>query len=116
MNNRELALKIAGILNEKKAQDISVIDISEKSGFADYFVIATAGSLRMLGALADEAVDRLAKEDVIVHHIEGKGASGWILLDFGDIIINLFTEEQRSRYQIERIWNDCPRVEFSPEA
>ncbi len=116
MDNKEIALLAAKTLDEKKASDILILDISQISGFADYFVLATASNLRMLGALCDEVEDKLAAEAVLVKHIEGKGESGWILMDFGDIIVNLFTAEQREHYQIERIWKDCPEVEFTPAA
>ena len=112
MENKEIALLAAKTLDAKKATDILILDISRNSGFADYFVLATASNLRQLGALCDEVEDKLAAEAVLVKHIEGKGDSGWILMDFGDIIVNLFTAEQREHYQIERIWKDCPAVEF----
>jgi len=114
MNNKELVLYSAKVLDEKKAKDITIIDIAFKSGFADYFLLATAGSQRQIDALKDEIEDKLAKEDILVRHIEGKGDSGWVLMDYGDIIINIFSQEQRDRYQIEKVWGDCDRVEFTP--
>ena len=112
MTNRETAVFAAKQLAEKKASDVSVLDISARSGFADFFVIATAHSLRQLQSLCDELDDRLSREDVPVRHVEGRGDSGWILMDCGDIIVNLFTAEQREHYQIEKIWGDCERIEF----
>ncbi|MCQ2553609.1 MAG: ribosome silencing factor [Clostridia bacterium] len=114
MDNKELALKVAGIADDKKAQHILIIDIAEKSGFADYFILATASSYRQIDALADEIEDKLAEDGLLVKHIEGQGESGWVLMDYGDIIVNLFSEEQRSRYSIEKVWGDCDRVEFTP--
>ena len=114
MNNRETALRTAEILDAKKARDITILDIGEKSGFADYFVIATAGSQRQMETLCEEVEEKLAEDELFVRHIEGKGGSGWILMDYGDIIVNIFTAEQREHYQIERIWNDCIRVDFQP--
>ncbi len=114
MNNKELTLFAARILDEKKASDISILDISERSGFADFFIIATAANLRLLGALCDELDDRLTKEGVTAHHIEGKSGSGWILMDYGDLIVNLFTVEQRAHYNIDKVWGDCPAVAFEP--
>lgn len=116
MDNKAMSLFIADVLDKKKAKDIVIIDISEKSGFADYFVIAQAGSLRQVAALQDEVEDQLAKEEIFVRHIEGRGESGWVLMDYGDIIVNLFTEEQRARYQIEKVWKDCPSVDYEPAA
>jgi len=115
MTNKDIALLIAEELDKRKALDISIIDIAEKSGFADYFVIATASNLRQLSALNDEVEDRLAKENIIVNHIEGKGDTGWILMDYGDIIVNLFTVEQRNHYNIDKLWSDCIKVDFEPK-
>ncbi|MBR0596651.1 ribosome silencing factor [Sinanaerobacter chloroacetimidivorans] len=107
MNNREVALKAAAVLDSKKALDIVVIDISEKSSFADYLVIASGGSERQVGTLSQEIEDQFAKEGIIVKNIEGKKNSGWILMDFGDVIVNIFSVEQRERYNIEKVWSDC---------
>ena len=114
MDNKDLALHAARLLDNKKARDITIIDIAEKSGFADFFVIATAGSARQIVALCDEVEDGLAKDGLLLDHKEGKGETGWILMDYGDVIVNLFTEEQRGHYQIEKVWIDCPQVEFEP--
>jgi nicotinate (nicotinamide) nucleotide adenylyltransferase/ribosome silencing factor RsfS/YbeB/iojap len=106
LDNRELALAAAGVLNEKKGTDIVVIDISGQSSFADYFVIASGSSARQAGSLTDEVRDRLEKKGAVPGHIEGKPDSGWILLDYGDVIVNIFTKEMRDLYQIEQIWGD----------
>ena len=115
MNNKELALYAAKVLDAKKAKDITIIDIAEKSNFADYFVIASASNLRQLASLSDECADKLLEAEAEVKHVEGKGDSGWILIDAGDIIVNLFTDEQRDKYQIEKVWSDCPRVEYESQ-
>jgi len=106
MNNKEIALKAAKILSDKKATDLIVIDIQEKSSFADYLVIATGGSERQIGTLSGEIIDQFAKEGIIAKNTEGRRGSGWILLDYGDILVNVFSAEQRSRYNIEKIWGD----------
>ena len=115
MSNKEIALKIAKALDDKKAQDIVLIDIAERSGFADYFVIADAANSRLLEALADETEDKMAQIGEELHHKEGVGDSGWILLDFGDIIVNLFTKAKRDYYNIEKIWADCDSEQYEPE-
>ena len=106
MKNREIALQAAAVLNNKKALDVVVIDIAEKSSFTDYLVVASGGSERQVGTLATEVVDQLAKEGIFARNVEGKRSSGWILLDYGDIIINVFSVEQRRRYNIEKVWGD----------
>lgn len=107
MNNKDIALKIAAVLTAKKARDLIVIDVIDRSSFADYLVIATGGSERQVGTLASEVIDRLAEEGVFAKNVEGKQSSGWILMDYGDTIVNIFSEEQRTRYNIEKIWGDC---------
>ena len=112
MTNKDIALFTAKTLDEKKALDITIIDIAERSGFADYFVITTASSLRQMNSLTDELEDKLAEQGILVKNVEGRGESGWVLMDYGDIIINIFTEEARNKYNIEKIWGDCPTVEY----
>lgn len=107
MTSKEIALQAARILDDKKAQDVVMIDIAEKSSFADYFVIASGNSERQISSLQDELDEKLAKEGVVTKGVEGRGNTGWILMDYGDVIINLFTLEQRERYNIEKIWSDC---------
>lgn len=115
MNNKDVALKAAAVLINKKALDVVVIDIAEKSSFADYFVIASGGSERQVGTLADEVEDQFAKEGILTRSVEGKKTSGWILMDFGDVIVNIFTVEQRERYKIEKIWSDCSYITIDEE-
>lgn len=112
MDNRDIALKAAAVLLKKKAIDVVVIDIAEKSSFADYFVIASGGSERQVGTLADELEDQFAKKGVLTKGVEGKKTSGWILMDYGDVIVNIFTVEQRDRYGIEKVWSDCSFIEI----
>ncbi len=116
INPKEIALLAANVLDNKKASDIVIIDISEKASFADYFVIASGGSERQIGALADEIDDRFAKEEIPLKNIEGKQTSGWILMDFGDVIINVLTSEMRERYNIERVWGDCNIIHYEEGA
>lgn len=112
MNNRDIALKAAAVLIKKKALDVVIIDISEKSSFADYFVVASGGSERQVGTLADELEDQFAKAGILTRSVEGKKTSGWILMDYGDVIANIFTVEQRDRYSIEKVWSDCGFIEI----
>ena len=110
MESKEVAQTIANILNEKKARDIVIIDIAEKSSFADYFVIATGGSERQLGALADDVEDKFAELEITPKSKDGRSDTGWILVDGGDVIVNLFTEATRDKYTLEKIWSDCESI------
>lgn len=110
--SKSIALLAAETLDAKKARDIVLIDISEKASFADYFVIASGGSERQIGMLSEEVDDRFAKEGILLKSVEGKPASGWILLDFGDVIVNVLTAEMRERYNIEKVWGDCACIQY----
>ena len=106
MDNKAIAWKTAEVIDSKKGQDIVLIDISKTSGFADYFVITHAPSDRLMKTIADEVEDKLAELGVFLKHSEGKNGTGWILMDFGDIIVNVFSKEQRERYNLEKLWGD----------
>ena len=107
MDSRELAVFSAKILDKKKALDVAVIDIESKSSFADYFVLASGNTERQIAALRDEIEGRLSETGAVLKSIEGKQTSGWILMDYGDVIINILTSEMRGRYSIEKVWGDC---------
>lgn len=107
MNSKDYALLAAETLDSKKAEDIIIFDIAEKSSIADYLILATGLNERSVGALIDEVEDRLAQEGLLVKSIEGKKESGWILMDYGDIIVNVLTAEKRDKYNIEKVWADC---------
>ena len=84
-----------------------MLDISEVSSFADYFVIMTAESSRQMGSLADDVEDALESAGVQQHHIEGTPAGGWMLLDFGDVIAHLFAPDKREFYLLEEAWSQA---------
>ena len=107
MESKDMAMIAAKALDSKHAEDIMVIDIALKSSIADYMVIASAKNERMVGAQVDEVEDQLAKVSILPRSIEGKKDSGWMLMDYGDIIVNVLTEDMRGRYNIEKIWGDC---------
>lgn len=107
---KTMAHEIAETLAAKKAMDVMIIDIGGKSSFADYFVMASAGSERQLEALKDHVEDLLEPQNVFPKNIEGKRESGWILMDYGDVVVNMLTQEMRDKYNIEKIWGDCDIV------
>ena len=113
MEPKELSLKVAKLLDDRKAIDVTVIDISPKASFADYFVMASAGSDRQMGALVDNVEDMLEPAGIFPKSVEGKKSSGWILMDYGDVVINVMIAEMREKYNIERIWGDCENLEIN---
>ena len=111
-DSKTFSIFAAQTLDDKKAFDIVVLDIKGKSMFADYLIIATGGSERQLNALASEVEDRSERNGRHVKHIEGKNGSGWILMDYGDVIINVLLASMREKYDLEKIWSDCEYIEW----
>lgn len=109
---RELAIEICKIIDDKKGKDIVLMEVGKLASFADYFVIATGNSIKHTSALADEVEKRLGEKDILLSHKEGHREGSWILLDYLDVVIHIFTEEQRSFYDIERIWKGAKYVEL----
>ena len=107
MSSKDIAMKLAELLNSKKAEDIVVMDIAEKSSFADFLVVASGTSDRHIESLIDDVEDLAAQDGVPTKGIDGKNGTGWILLDLGDVIVNIFSREMRSKYNIEKVWADC---------
>ena len=93
-------------LEDKKADDIRVIDISKVSVIADYFIIANGNNVSQIQAMADEVEEKLYKAGCPLKQKEGYANANWVLLDFGDIIIHIFDKENRLFYDLERIWRD----------
>ena len=98
-------------LEDRKAEDISIIDIREISTIADYFVIATGANQNQLNAMGDAVEEALGKLGVSLRHVEGTRSSSWILMDYRDVIVHLFSREDREFYDIERIWTDGKKIE-----
>ena len=113
MDSKKLALKTAEQLKEKKAMDVAVIDISSKASFADFFVMASGGSDRQMSSLVGNVEEMLEKEEIFPKNIEGKRSSGWILMDYGDVVVNIMTAEMREKYDLEKIWGDCESIEIN---
>jgi len=105
MTSKELADRITGILESKKGIDIEVIDVSDKTTLADYFVIVTGNSTTQIKALADEVEVILKKEDgIYADHVEGRSGDKWILIDFKDVVVHVMHPELRADYDLESLW------------
>lgn len=113
MTSKELTKLAVAALEDRKAEDVTVIDISEISPIADYFIIANGTNQNQLQAMRDAADEALYKAGVIVQQIEGNQSSTWILMDYGDIIIHIFSKEDRLFYDLERTWRDGKVVDVS---
>ena len=113
LDSADIAQRLVDILSDRQAEDITQIDISKVSTFADYFVIATAGNVRQMNALIDTLDREMKQAGVEMGSQEGDPESGWILLDFEDVIVHLFSQEQREFYDLEGLWSrSAPLVRF----
>ena len=106
MNSYDQAVMAAKAISSKKGLDIQVIEISDISVLADYMVIATGTSSTHVKALADEVEYKLDEAGISVSHIEGYRSNSWILLDYVDVIVNVFSDEAREFYDLDRLWQD----------
>lgn len=106
MEAREIAKLACEALADKKAEGIKVIDIRDISVIADYFVIADGENQNQLQAMQDSVDEALYKAGIHAKQIEGNHNSTWILMDYGDIIVHIFSKEDRLFYDLERIWRD----------
>ena len=105
-NIKEMALLAVDALEDKKGEDITVIDISEVSVIADCFIIAGGSNKSQIQAMSDSVEEKLGRAGMPLKQSEGYGSANWILLDFGDIIVHIFDNENRLFYDLERIWSD----------
>jgi ribosome-associated protein len=104
----EMARKIVDIASDKQAVDIVLLDTQEVCSFADYFVICSGESKRQLKAIIDAIDTELKKDNIKPMHEEGTPDSGWVLLDYGAIIVHIFDPFQRDYYQLEKLWETAP--------
>ena len=102
----ELAHKIIEALEDKKGEDILLLDIKDIASFTDYFIICNGTSDRMLDALAKGVLETTKKDFKKRGRVEGKSQEGWLVMDFGDVVVHLFSPDQREYYDLEELWSD----------
>ena len=100
----EVARKAVEAASDKQASDIVLLNVRSICSFADYFVICSADSERQMKAIYEEIEQDLKKDGVLPHHHEGTVDSGWLLIDFGDVIIHIFAPPEREYYQLDELW------------
>lgn len=106
MDSKQIAKIAFDALEDKKGVNIKIIDISNISILADYFIIAGGTNENQVKALADNVEEELAKDDITPKQIEGYNNANWILMDYQDVIIHIFNEQDRLFFDLERIWSD----------
>jgi ribosome-associated protein len=113
--SRQRALLCVNAALEKKAKDLVIMNVSEISAFADYFIICSGTSDRQVRAIAGAIQENLKKAAIMPLGVEGDQAAQWILLDFDDVIIHVFLESARTFYDLERLWSEAPRMAVPDE-
>jgi ribosome-associated protein len=106
LNSLELAHTIVTALEDKKAENIVLMDLEKIAMFTGYFVICTGTSDRMLDALADGVIDKVRETYAIKGRAQGQSSSGWVLVDFGSVIVHCFAQETRDFYKLEELWKE----------
>lgn len=113
MDSKKLVKTVYDALEDKKGINITIIDISKISILADYFIIAGGNNENQVKAMADNVLDEFAKEKISPKHIEGYNNANWILMDFSDVIVHIFNEDDRLFYDLERIWRDGKVIDIN---
>jgi ribosome-associated protein len=97
---------VVDALEEKKGEDILLLDIQEQTTFTDYFVICNGTSDRMLDSLANAAIERVKEKFDFKGRVEGQPRDGWVVVDFGSVVLHLYSPDMRDYYQLEELWSD----------
>jgi len=109
INIAELAAKSA---YDRKALDVIILDLRNLSSFTDYFVICSGTSDTHIEGIAENVEEKLAEQNMKVWHREGEKKASWILLDYVDVIVHIFSKDAREFYSLERLWGDAPKITF----
>lgn len=116
MTSAQLAQTAARILEDRKAQKVKVLDIRKLSSVADFFIVSSGKTDVQVRALADHVEEKLAEQGRRPDHTEGYRLGRWVLMDYGDVVIHIFREEERDFYGLERLWGDAPLVDYTEVA
>lgn len=113
MTPKEMSLLLVRALDSKKGQDILLLETDGLTTLSDYFVLCTGTSAPQLKALADAAEKSMKDNGILPHHVEGHRGGTWILQDYGDVVLHLFSPEAREFYDLDRMWQDAKKVDVS---
>lgn len=111
MKNEEKLELLVKAADSKRAENTMVLNVHEITTLADYFMITSADSNRQVSAIADEILDKAKQNNIEIRRIEGQRAADWILIDLGNIVINIFQTDQRKYYNLEKLWSQAEVVE-----
>lgn len=108
---RELVDLVVEAARDKKAFELVILDVTEMTAIADSFIICSGSSDRQVDAVAGSVIDRLRDHGRRPLHVEGSGATGWVLIDYGDLVAHVFSEERRGYYALDGLWSAAPRLD-----
>ncbi len=101
----QLSRKLVGVLEDRQGMDVILLDLRPASAFTDFFVICSAETKRHIDALTEDVEQAMKQAGSALHHREGTSEGGWVLLDYIDVVVHLFSADQRERYKLERVWS-----------
>jgi ribosome-associated protein len=110
-----LARTCCGLALDKKAEDVIIIDLRRLNAPTDYFVVCSASTEKQVRAIADNVVDGIEERGLKPWHIEGYSANKWVLIDYVDVVVHVFTEDTRQFYSLETLWGDAPVEQVKPK-
>ncbi len=110
MENKEIIKAVYDAIEDKKGENIKIIDISKISVIADYFIIASGSNTNQIQAIADSVDEAMRKFNIETRQTEGYNSAEWVLLDYNNIVVHIFSKEQRIFYDLERIWRDGKKI------